>query len=105
MIYIIFVDRNFPPFFLPLSLGFQKGEKKKAYLNLNVYLLPMIQGKYQLQVFPEAGHFIHEDLPARTAQVLVDFFKRNDRSAFVLPPKVGDKLASAAMAKGFLKKP
>jgi protein phosphatase methylesterase 1 len=57
-------------------------------------------GKYQLQVFPDAGHFIHEDQPAKTAQVLVDFYKRNDRSALVLPPKVGDLLASKAMEKG-----
>ncbi|KAI1386993.1 protein phosphatase methylesterase [Hypoxylon trugodes] len=49
-----------------------------------------MQGKYALQVFPEAGHFIHEDLPEKTAISLVDFYKRNDRSALVLPPKVSD---------------
>ena len=49
-------------------------------------------GKYALQVFPEAGHFIHEDLPEKTAMVIVDFYKRNDRSALVLPPKVSDML-------------
>lgn len=49
-------------------------------------------GKYQLQVFPEAGHFIHEDQPAKTANVLVDFYRRNDRGSLVLPPKVGDIL-------------
>ncbi|KAK0746034.1 Alpha/Beta hydrolase protein [Schizothecium vesticola] len=52
-----------------------------------------MQGKYALQVFPEAGHFIHEDLPEKTATVLVDFYRRNDRSAMVLPPKVSDMLA------------
>lgn len=57
-------------------------------------------GKYQLQVFPEAGHFVQEDQPAKTAQVLVDFYKRNDRSALVLPPKVADMQAAAAMKKG-----
>ncbi|KAM0322891.1 hypothetical protein ACHAQA_009233 [Verticillium albo-atrum] len=51
-----------------------------------------MQGKYALQVFPEAGHFIHEDLPEKTAVALVDFFRRNDRAALVLPPKVGDLL-------------
>lgn len=49
-----------------------------------------MQGKYALQVFPEAGHFIHEDLPEKTAVSLVDFFRRNDRTALVLPPKVSD---------------
>ncbi|KKZ62194.1 protein phosphatase methylesterase 1 [[Emmonsia] crescens] len=63
-------------------------------------MIGQMQGKYQLQVFPEAGHFIQEDQPAKTAQILVDFYKRNDRSAFVLPPKVGDILAAQAMAKG-----
>ncbi|KAI6716855.1 carboxylesterase-mitochondrial 37S ribosomal protein YmS2 [Diplocarpon mali] len=52
----------------------------------------LIIGKYALQVFPEAGHFIHEDLPEKTAKVIVDFYKRNDRSALVLPPKVSDML-------------
>ncbi|KAI1503250.1 protein phosphatase methylesterase 1 [Biscogniauxia marginata] len=51
-----------------------------------------MQGKYALQVFPEAGHFIHEDLPEKIAISLVDFHRRNDRSALVLPPKVSDLL-------------
>ncbi|PKS07929.1 hypothetical protein jhhlp_006539 [Lomentospora prolificans] len=51
-----------------------------------------MQGKYALQVFPEAGHFIHEDLPEKTAMMLVDFYRRNDRSQLVLPPKVSDLL-------------
>ncbi|EEH16127.1 hypothetical protein PABG_06214 [Paracoccidioides brasiliensis Pb03] len=63
-------------------------------------IIGQMQGKYQLQVFPEAGHFIQEDQPAKTAQILVDFYKRNDRSALVLPPKVGDIGAAEAMAKG-----
>lgn len=49
-------------------------------------------GKYALQVFPEAGHFIHEDIPEQTAVSLADFYRRNDRSALVLPPKVSELL-------------
>ncbi|KAH8788667.1 protein phosphatase methylesterase 1 [Diaporthe sp. PMI_573] len=52
-----------------------------------------MQGKYALHIFPEAGHFVHEDVPENTAMVIVDFYRRNDRSALVLPPKVGDLLA------------
>lgn len=52
----------------------------------------LVAGKYALQVFPEAGHFIHEDIPEQTAVSLVDFYRRNDRSALVLPPKVSDLL-------------
>ncbi|KAL8656138.1 MAG: hypothetical protein Q9210_000464 [Variospora velana] len=55
-------------------------------------IIGQMQGKYQLQVFPDAGHFIHEDQPARTAMVVADFYRRNDRSALVLPPKVGEML-------------
>jgi protein phosphatase methylesterase 1 len=62
--------------------------------NMIVYVLIWCcsKGKYALQVFPEAGHFIHEDLPGKTAIAIVDFYKRNDRSAMVLPPKVSDML-------------
>ncbi|KAL8963034.1 MAG: hypothetical protein Q9193_000651 [Seirophora villosa] len=55
-------------------------------------MIGQMQGKYQLQVFPDAGHFIQEDQPARTAMVLADFYRRNDQSALVLPPKVGEML-------------
>lgn len=71
-----------------------------AWLDWQKLSLIRYTGKYQLQVFPEAGHFIQEDQPAKTAQVLVDFYKRNDRSALALPPKVADMQAAAAMKKG-----
>ena len=50
-------------------------------------------GKFQLQVFPAAGHFLQEDQPEKTAEVVAEFVKRNDRSTLVLPPKVSDLLA------------
>ena len=62
-------------------------------------MIGQMQGKYQLQVFPEAGHFLHEDLPAKTAMIVADFYKRNDRSALVLPPKV-DELIRLGKVKG-----
>jgi len=63
-------------------------------------MIGQMQGKYQLQVLPDSGHFIHEDQPSKTAQILVDFYRRNDRNALILPPKVGDMMASRAMEKG-----
>lgn len=51
-------------------------------------MIGQMQGKYQLQVFPEAGHFVHEDQAEKTAMIIADFYRRNDRSALVLPPKV-----------------
>ncbi|KAF2096580.1 protein phosphatase methylesteras-like protein 1 [Rhizodiscina lignyota] len=56
-------------------------------------MIGQMQGKFQLQVLPAAGHFIQEDLPEKTAEIIVEFLKRNDRSALVLPPKVSDLLA------------
>lgn len=56
-------------------------------------MIGQMQGKFQLVVLPEAGHFVQEDIPERTAEILVEFFRRNDRSALVLPPKVSDLIA------------
>ncbi|KAI7374788.1 protein phosphatase methylesterase 1, partial [Hortaea werneckii] len=56
-------------------------------------MIGQMQGKFQLQVIPEAGHFVQEDVPEKAAQLLVEFFKRNDRGALVLPPKVSDLIA------------
>ncbi|KAL6712107.1 Protein phosphatase methylesterase 1 [Coniothyrium glycines] len=56
-------------------------------------MIGQMQGKFQIQVFPAAGHFLQEDLPEKTAEVIVEFVKRNDRSTLVLPPKVSDMLA------------
>jgi protein phosphatase methylesterase 1 len=87
-----------------LMIGQMQGESSSTYFRTSLegmaILTVYFAGKYQLQVFPDAGHFIQEDQPARTAQILVDFYKRNDRSALVLPPKVADMQASAAMKKG-----
>ncbi|KAL8950752.1 MAG: hypothetical protein Q9222_003226 [Ikaeria aurantiellina] len=55
-------------------------------------MIGQMQGKYQLQVFSDAGHFVQEDQPEKTATVIADFYRRNDRSALVLPPKVGELL-------------
>lgn len=56
-------------------------------------MIGQMQGKFQLQVFPEAGHFVQEDSPEKTAEAMVEFYKRNDRSALALPPKVSELLA------------
>lgn len=56
-------------------------------------MIGQMQGKFQLVVLPEAGHFIQEDVPERTAELVVEFWRRNDRSALVLPPKVSELIA------------
>lgn len=85
--------------FVGLSKKFLAGKGGKLLLlagtdRLDTELtIGQMQGKYALQVFPEAGHFVHEDQPQKTATVLVDFYRRNDRSTLVLPPKVSEMIA------------
>lgn len=40
----------------------------------------MWQGKFQLEVFPDVGHVMHEDAPERTADLMIAFHERNDKS-------------------------
>ncbi|KAF2674263.1 protein phosphatase methylesteras-like protein 1 [Microthyrium microscopicum] len=56
-------------------------------------MIGQMQGKFQLHVVPEAGHFVQEDSPQKTALMIAEFFRRNDSSTLVLPPKVSDLLA------------
>ena len=35
-----------------------------------------MQGKFQLAVVPDAGHFVHEDRPERVAEIVVGFARR-----------------------------
>lgn len=84
--------------FKGLSASFLSGKAAKLLLLAGTdrldkeLMIGQMQGKFQLQVFPEAGHFVQEDLPGRTAEVVAEFYKRNDRSAMILPPKVSDLL-------------
>ncbi|KAJ2081926.1 Protein phosphatase methylesterase 1 [Coemansia sp. RSA 988] len=42
-------------------------------------LIAQMQGKFQLELLPAAGHTIQEDLPHRVADLIVSFWKRNQR--------------------------
>ena len=46
-------------------------------------MIAQMQGKFQLQVFPETGHFLHEDAPDKSADALIEFWHRNDRQAIL----------------------
>lgn len=57
-------------------------------------LLGQMQGKFQLLVFPDVGHVLHEDAPERTARTLVDFTTRNQQAVIARhvptgPPRHG----------------
>ncbi|TFK33423.1 protein phosphatase methylesterase [Crucibulum laeve] len=42
-------------------------------------MIGQMQGKFQMVVVPGVGHMLHEDDPTRLAQILVEFWKRNER--------------------------
>ncbi|KAJ3097822.1 hypothetical protein HDU97_004519 [Phlyctochytrium planicorne] len=53
--------------------------------------IAQMQGKFQLVVYPECGHSVHEEVPDKFASLLNEFFKRNQRNVvikrFPIPPK------------------
>ncbi|KAI0689084.1 protein phosphatase methylesterase [Cerioporus squamosus] len=52
-------------------------------------MIGQMQGKFQLVVIPGVGHMVHEDDPTRMADVLVEFWRRNER-VVVGVKKVGE---------------
>ncbi|CAL1713614.1 unnamed protein product [Somion occarium] len=42
-------------------------------------MIGQMQGKFQLVVLANVGHMVHEDDPGRLAEVLVEFWRRNER--------------------------
>ncbi|OAV96478.1 hypothetical protein PTTG_00943 [Puccinia triticina 1-1 BBBD Race 1] len=44
-------------------------------------MIGQMQGKYQLSVLPNVGHCVHEDDPAKLAELLIAFADRNDHSS------------------------
>ncbi|OWT37308.1 protein phosphatase methylesterase 1 [Cryptococcus neoformans] len=51
-------------------------------------MVGQMQGKFQLEVMSDVGHYLHEDNPAGLAATLITFWRRNTR-VLVLPPKIG----------------
>ncbi|KAF9650188.1 protein phosphatase methylesterase [Thelephora ganbajun] len=52
-------------------------------------MIGQMQGKFQLEVISGVGHMLHEDNPTRLAEVLVEFWRRNER-VLVGVKKVGE---------------
>lgn len=48
-------------------------------------LLGQMQGKYQLAVVSEAGHFVQEDCAGKCASLLWEFWKRNEMAKKIVP--------------------
>ncbi|CAL9729689.1 protein phosphatase methylesterase 1 [Monosporozyma unispora] len=54
-------------------------------------IIGQMQGKYQLVVFQDSGHFLQEDAPKKCALTLIDFWKRNDNKNVVIKSNWGLK--------------
>ena len=52
-----------------------------------------MQGKFQMQVLPQAGHAVHEDFPDRMTEVLATFLTRNKFA------QAKDKFASSFLTR------
>lgn len=48
-----------------------------------VLTIAQMQGRYQLVVLPDVGHCLQEDAPEKTAETLIEFWKRNDRNIVI----------------------
>ncbi|KAG6915817.1 hypothetical protein DXG01_009691 [Tephrocybe rancida] len=55
----------------------------------NELMIGQMQGKFQMVVIPGVGHMLQEDDPRRLAEIMVEFWRRNDR-VVVGVKKVGD---------------
>ncbi|KAG6872541.1 hypothetical protein C0995_009002 [Termitomyces sp. Mi166 len=55
----------------------------------NELMIGQMQGKFQLVVVPGVGHMLQEDDPKRLAEIMVEFWRRNDH-VVVGVKKVGD---------------
>ncbi|KAL5525829.1 hypothetical protein ACEPAG_7166 [Sanghuangporus baumii] len=53
-------------------------------------MIGQMQGKFQLQVVPDTGHMIHEDNPTRLAEIIVEFWRRNEKVVIGVK-KVGER--------------
>ncbi|WVQ81692.1 protein phosphatase methylesterase 1 [Cryptococcus sp. DSM 104549] len=61
-------------------------------------MVGQMQGKFQLEVMTDTGHYLHEDAPGALATTIITFWRRNTR-VLVLPPKIG-AFGGGAGAKG-----
>lgn len=62
-------------------------------------IVGQMQGKYQLIVFQDSGHFIQEDVPKKAAISLVDFWKRSDNRNVTIKTNWGSSQNKALEGK------
>ncbi|KAG8703253.1 Protein with carboxyl methyl esterase activity [Ceratobasidium sp. 423] len=53
-------------------------------------MIGQMQGKFQMEVVSGVGHMLHEDNPVRIADIIIEFWKRNERIVPAGIKRVGD---------------
>ncbi|KAF8155295.1 Alpha/Beta hydrolase protein [Mycena galopus ATCC 62051] len=81
-----------PGWFTGLSAAFLQARTARLLLLAGTdrldreLMIGQMQGKFQMVVVPGVGHVLHEDDPTHVAEVLLEFWRRNDRLR--MPAKV-----------------
>ncbi|KAF8177078.1 Alpha/Beta hydrolase protein [Mycena galopus ATCC 62051] len=81
-----------PGWFAGLSAAFLQARTARLLLLAGTdrldreLMIGQMQGKFQMVVVPGVGHVLHEDDPTHVAEVLLEFWRRNDRLR--MPAKV-----------------
>ena len=53
-------------------------------------MIGQMQGKFQMEVVPGTGHMLHEDDPGRVAEIIGEFWRRNEGVSLRGIKKVGE---------------
>ena len=89
-------DRHDPGWFQGLSNKFLAARTARVLILAGTdrldkeLMIGQMQGKFQQVVVPGVGHMLHEDDPTRIAEIMVEFWKRNER-VIVGVKKVGER--------------
>ncbi|KAF7375637.1 Protein phosphatase methylesterase 1 [Mycena sanguinolenta] len=81
-----------PGWFTGLSAAFLQARTARLLLLAGTdrldreLMIGQMQGKFQMAVVPGVGHVLHEDDPTHVAEILLEFWRRNDRLR--MPAKV-----------------
>nr|CAG4644032.1 EOG090X07NZ [Lepidurus arcticus] len=76
-------EEHWPGWFQGLSQNFLNVETPRLLLLAGVdrldkdLMVGQMQGKFQMQVLPQCGHAVHEDVPERVAEVVAAFLVRH----------------------------
>ena len=84
-LHALIVSDNLTGWFAKLSSSFLSQRAAKLLVLAGAesldkdLMIGQMQGKYQLSVFQDVGHNLQQDAPERLANLLVEFWRRNEQ--------------------------